>query len=155
MNVNQELKKIKKIPYKVATVSEKMTLIESVLDTDYPFTKWLAAVQVFSNTRLQNLVISAHVRHQLAYYANNSEVTLSYQADLAATLMDHFQDFVDVTVIMQDVYGEQYDALVSQMNENTAINQAFLSKIQGMDSGSTIAEIANAMATVQIDITAK
>lgn len=141
MTITEELYQIKKIPYKVAGINEKMAMIESVIANEHPFTKWFDALTVFGDTKFSCLLAKTHVRHQIQYYANSSDVTFSFKADIAYTLLNCFRAFIDVHAIIKDVYGERYDAIVQQMKENEDRNNLFLRSVQGMNANLIIQKL--------------
>lgn len=152
MTLAAELTKIKKIPYKVAGISEKLALVESLLVNDNSLKKWWIATRIFDKTRMSNLVLACDVKHQLQYHFNSTDITLSAKADAVSCLVANYQSDVDVSSLLQEVFGDSYPAIIGQIYANKMEQEEFQKRIQTMPSNSTMTDVCAVMLQVQEDM---
>lgn len=152
MNTVANLTKIKKIPYNVASIAEKMVMIKAALADDSSFDKWSNARIVFFDSRLKHAVAEEDVRHQLSTYVHDVKTTLSYQADMASTLIDTYSDLVDVEAVLKDVYGDKYPSLKEQMAENKQVHLQLHTRLTTMPENSTIDDIVNVLSEIRASV---
>lgn len=152
MTLATELKKIKKIPYKVAGISEKLAMIEALLVHDNSLHKWWVANMVFDRTRMSKSVLSCDVKYQLQYHFNTVDCTLSAKADAVSSLVANYEQFVDVDFLVKEVFGDSYLAIIEQINQNKIEQEEFQKRIQTMPSTSTMTDVCAVMLQVQEDM---
>lgn len=152
MTIHAELNRIKRLSYKVANSSAKMELIQSVIANDNTFSKWDDVFHVFFDTRLKLSVTSELVRHQLSHYFNDDTLSLSCKADLVATLIFNYEDWLDVKAIAQEVWGEQYTVLIDQIEQHRCEREEFNKRLAIMDAQSSMDDILSVFYQVQQDI---
>jgi len=152
MTLATELKKIKKIPYKVAGISEKLAMIEALLVNENSLHKWWVANMVFDRTRMSKSVLSCDVKYQLQYHFNTVDCTLSAKADAVSSLVANYEQFVDVDFLVKEVFGDSYLAIIEQINQNKMEQEEFQKRIQTMPSTSTMTDVCAVMLQVQEDM---
>ena len=152
MTLAAELTKIKKIPYKVAGISEKLAMIEALLVHDNSLHKWWVANIVFDRTRMSKSVLSCDVKYQLQYHFNTVDCTLSAKADAVSSLVANYEQFVDVDFLVKEVFGDSYLAIIEQINQNKMEQEEFQKRIQTMPSTSTMTDVCAVMLQVQEDM---
>lgn len=152
MTLATELKKIKKIPYKVAGISEKLAMIEVLLVNDNSLHKWWTANMVFDRTRMSKSVLSCDVKYQLQYHFNTVDCTLSAKADAVSSLVANYEQFIDVDLLIKEVFGESYPTIMEQIAQNKTEQEEFQKRIQTMPANSTMTDVAAVMLQVQEDM---
>lgn len=152
MTLATELKKIKKIPYKVAGISEKLAMIEALLVNDTSLHKWWVANMVFDRTRMSKSVLSCDVKYQIQYHFNNMDCTLSAKADAVSSLVANYEQFVDVDLLVKEVFGDLYPDIIEQIDQNKMEQEEFQKRIQTMHPNATMTDICAVMLQVQEDM---
>lgn len=152
MTLATELKKIKKIPYKVAGISEKLAMIEALLVNENSLHKWWVANMVFDRTRMSKSVLSCDVKYQLQYHFNTVDCTLSAKADAVSSLVANYEQFVDVDFLVKEVFGDSYLAIIEQINQNKMEQEEFQKRIQTMPTTSTMTDVCAVVLQVQEDM---
>lgn len=152
MKLATELKKIKMIPYKVAGISEKLAMIEALLVNDNSLHKWWVANIVFDRTRMSKSVLSCDVKYQIQYHLNNVDCTLSAKADAVSSLVANYEQFVDVDLLVKEVFGDLSPAIIEQINQNKIEYEEFQKRIQTMPANSTMTDVGAVMLQVQEDM---
>lgn len=152
MTIHQELKKIKSLPYKVASASKKLELIKELLANDHSFFKWTDAMFMFSESRLKKMLATELVRHQLVYSMNDTTTTFGYKADMVVTIRFNYKDIIDVESIVKEVFGEQYPALLEKITEHNTTRKEFHERLKTMNENSTMEDILAVFSKVKEDL---
>lgn len=152
MTIQQELKKIKSLPYKVASASKKLELIKELLANDHSFDKWSEAMFIFSDSHLTKMVATELVRHQLSYSMNDASTTFGYKADMVVTIRFSYKDIIDVEKIVIDVFGEQYPSLLEQIAQHNTERNEFHDRLKTMNENSTMDDILAVFRKVKEDL---
>lgn len=152
MTLATELKKIKKIPYKVACISEKLAMIEALLVNDTSLHKWWVANMVFDRTRMSKSVLSCDVKYQIQYHFNKVDCTLSAKADAVSSLVANYEQFVDVDLLVKEVFGDLYPDIIEQIDQNKMEQEEFQKRIQTMHPNATMTDVCAVMLQIQEDM---
>lgn len=152
MTIHQELKKIKSLPYKVASSAEKLELIKAALADDHSFDKWSDAMFIFGDSRLQKMVATEDVRHQLEHSMNDASSTFGFKADMVQTIRSKYGDIIDVEPIVKQVFGEQYPSLLEQITQHNAERDELHERLKNMSPESTMDDILAVFSKIKEDM---
>lgn len=151
MTRSEELKKIQKLPYKIASIEQKMDMIKSVIADDTSFDKWWTTMQLFQYTRLRKLVAVENVRHQLSFHFNNPDMTWSCKADVVHSMVNNYAEIIDIEFVVKEVFADKYEALTEQIKTNEVQHIEFHKRLQNMSPDSTMTDIVAVFAQVKDD----
>ena len=152
MTIHQELKKIKSLPYKLVNASEKLEMIKAVLADDHSFFKWSDAMFMFSDSRLNKMVATELVRHQLVHSINDTTTTFGYKADMVVTIRFNYKDIIDVEPMVIEVFGDQYPALLEKITQHKTTRKEFHERLKTMNENSTMDDILAVFSKVKEDL---
>jgi hypothetical protein len=152
MTRSEEIKKIQKLPYKIASIDQKMDMIKSVIADDNSLYKWWIPMQFFQDTRLRELVATENVRHQLSFHFNTLDMTWSCKADFVQSMVNGYADIIDVDPIVREVFGDQYPALMEQISQHKVEREEFHERLKTVSENSTMDDILAVFSQVKEDL---